>query len=140
MKLLKLIFLLLLLLFSNIAYAYNWDELRYVTKEDRFSFYVPIYKANTVKIPFPGVYNHEALECDFVISDGISTYEEHRILVSKSFPEDKWMYTRVFSVYKSGGKTRTEVYYVQIWEPLDFSGVIGQCVRSVVGNDKKIFK
>ena len=137
----KILFVVLLLLASlNPAYAYSWDELKYVTKDDRFSYYIPIYAVNTVKIPFPGVYNHEALECDFVVSDNISLYEEHRILVSKSIPEEKWIYTRVFSVYKSGGKTKTDVYYVHIWEPLDFSDVLGTCVLSAISNNKKILK
>lgn len=133
-----LVILFALLMYSVSVFAYSWDELRYVTKNDRFSFYVPIYQVNTVKIPFPGIYNHEALECNFVVSDDISIYEEHRILVAKSIPEGKWIYSRVFSVYKSGGKTRTDVYYVQVWSPIDFSDPVGKCVLSVVA-DKKIF-
>ena len=40
----KILFVVLLLLASlNPAYAYSWDELKYVTKDDRFSYYIPIY-------------------------------------------------------------------------------------------------
>lgn len=136
----RILFLLMLLMpFCNLSFAYSWDELRYVTNDGRFSYYVPNYKPNTVTIPFPGAYNHEAIEYDFVVSDSIAVYQEHRILVTKDVATDKWIYTRVFSVYKAGGKTHTEVYYVQVWNPLDFSDVVGQCVKNVIEHNKKIF-